>query len=232
MAKQLDTNSSASSTLCYDVVIVGAGPSACGLLYGILSRHIDDTKQQPEQLKKPLPYSIAVLDRGTSNSNTVNTYSRTPSDWFRASHYDDSGHHNLQSTPQRGLGGRIVTIPVGSGLGGSTNVNACLVSTPSSHDFEGWPEQWRGSVMTDAAQHLANVMRGNNSIEESEFGNDDDTVISGTRHVNHLHWTQLNSRHLFPKLLRRPRRRLVQPIIQGENNTNGSTTTMLWFVHY
>lgn len=176
----------------YDVVIVGAGASACGLLYGILRRHTivssssgadkaeneNERKQQAAPVQ-PLPFTIAILDRGgsssSSSSSSSNMYRSKPSDWFRASHSSgEGGTANrtptlLQTTPQVGLGNRIVEVPIGDGLGGSTNINACLVAAPSQHDFDDWPDDFSGSKMVDAVNHISRVMRNNDAIELTTF---------------------------------------------------------------
>mmetsp|Transcript_18817 Transcript_18817/g.54208 ORF Transcript_18817/g.54208 Transcript_18817/m.54208 type:complete len:636 (-) Transcript_18817:1087-2994(-) len=167
----------------YDLVIVGAGPSACGLLYGLLRRHIFSSKQHEETAQpQPLPFTVALLDRGTTSASSSPSAHRTnPSDWFRASHgghgINDDDHGStrprspslLQTKPQTGLGNRIVEVPIGDGLGGSTNINACLVATPSQHNFDDWPDNFSGSKMMGAANHIAGVMKRNDAIELTNF---------------------------------------------------------------
>jgi hypothetical protein len=183
----------------YDLVIVGAGASACGLLYGILLRHIlhsggenDNDEHKQQAPVQPLPFTIAVLDRGTtsscggtgtcsiapSSSSSYPAYRTNPSDWFRASHGNDGfipanrSPTLLQTRPQVGLGNRIVEVPIGDGLGGSTNINACLVATPSQHDFDEWPDEFSGSKMVDAAIHISGMMGNSDAIELTKFSND------------------------------------------------------------
>lgn len=166
----------------YDLVIVGAGASACGLIYGILRRHIvssssgaenEHNYKQPQAAAiQPLPFTIAVLERGASASSP---YRPKPSDWFRASHSSADGAAAnrtptlFQTAPQVGLGNRIVDVPIGDGLGGSTNINACLVAAPSQRDFDDWPEEFSGFKMVDAANHISRVMRNNDAIELTTF---------------------------------------------------------------
>ena len=172
----------------YDLVIVGAGASACGLLYGILRRH--SIASSP-----PLPFTIAVLDRGASASS----YRSKPSDWFRASHSSGDGTAAnrtptlLQTTPQVGLGNRFVDVPIGDGLGGSTNINACLVAAPSRRDFDDWPEEFSDSKMVDAANHISRVMRNNDAIELTTFNEANDICEGATPTMSSLDPAQFPS---------------------------------------
>jgi len=80
-----------------------------------------------------------------------------PKRWFQASHNprsptDDNdnvrhGYHCCSkvynSAPQTAVNNRIMPIATGMGLGGGTNINACLVVRPSADDFDAWPAVWR-----------------------------------------------------------------------------------------
>mmetsp|Transcript_34120 Transcript_34120/g.62824 ORF Transcript_34120/g.62824 Transcript_34120/m.62824 type:complete len:147 (+) Transcript_34120:313-753(+) len=129
-----------------DIIIVGLGPSAVGLLYGLLSPYLlhdaDATKQRKPNL------SITVIERGHGHGHN-NNYGhdheqdhdhehheqqhvvnhqriKDPNQWFPASHSKNQNSAPLHSIPQRGLGGRIICLPTGKGFGGGTNINACL----------------------------------------------------------------------------------------------------------
>jgi NADH dehydrogenase FAD-containing subunit len=65
----------------FDFVIVGAGPSAIGLLYGLLERYNDSSE--------PPNFTVAVIERGTGPPHDPSTQS--PSNWYEAA-------HNLTST--------------------------------------------------------------------------------------------------------------------------------------
>ena len=172
-------------SLSYDLVIVGAGPSSMGLLYGLLRRHIFSSKHEELAQPPPLPFTVAVLDRGTTSASSSSTsaHRSNPSDWFRASHNSHDMRERykvgittahlspslLQTQPQTGLGNRIVEVPIGDGLGGSTNINACLVATPSQHDFDAWPDTFSGSKMAHAANRIVGVMERNDAIELTTF---------------------------------------------------------------
>ena len=145
--------------LSFDLVLVGAGPSALGLIYGLIER------QKIYDGRRFLPFTVAVLEQGAPPRDLSE---QTPEDWFLASHHGKRSR--LSSAPQSGLGGRVVTVPVGEGVGGTTNINACLVATPPEEDFELWPELWRGDRLVRASEHMAHVMRQNRHLEERQLG--------------------------------------------------------------
>ena len=200
----------------YDLVIVGAGASACGLLYGILRQHIassigvQDENEHKQPVHQPLPFTIAVLDRGVSASSSpssssdslANTYRNNPSNWFLASHSSGGGGTVnrsptlLQTTPQAGLGRRIVDVPIGDGLGGSTNINACLVTTPSHDDFDDWPDNFSCSKMLNAANHISGVMRNNDAIEltATAFNEANEVCVGPTPTISSLDPAQFPSK--------------------------------------
>jgi choline dehydrogenase-like flavoprotein len=120
----------------YDLIIVGAGPSAAGLLHSILTR-----------LKhKKIDLRIAVVERG----GTYQDNEPEPSlfehghkstlhlqNWFTAAHYSNQSRSNHElptalhtSAPQAHLHSRIVDVPTGRSWGGSTHINACLFVPP------------------------------------------------------------------------------------------------------
>ena len=104
----------------FDIIIVGGGPSAAGLLYGILNRIISDRASSNDEGGQPSSSNlsclrIAVLERGSAvNSNPNNsekiqeekkrelfehghasTYSLK--DWFQSAHYTSSNQQQLTS---------------------------------------------------------------------------------------------------------------------------------------
>lgn len=123
-----------TSNLWFDYVIVGAGPSAVGFVYGILEQCIAEGREE-------LPVSIAVLERGGGVDHDAMTV--VPSRWHDAATTESSSVSLLHTS----IGNRVVDVPTGKGLGGTTNVNACLVVPPSDEDFQSWPLPWRESVM-------------------------------------------------------------------------------------
>jgi len=143
----------------YDYVIIGAGPSACGLLHDVLSReqHINSNKHQTPKR------TICIIESG-AQQQTSSTYAK---DWPKTA-FTNSNNNNFISTPQSALNNRILDIPIGSGLGGGSNINACLLSSPNyAHDFIKWPSKYQdGKLISNACEHLFNVMRKNGSVND------------------------------------------------------------------
>ena len=134
----------------YDICIVGCGPSAIGLIYGLLLPYINDAKTVEENP----PLRIAIIERGSSETSICEDV-KDPKRWYRAAHpssanvFSDTGalsglkkiiekhfmkskrscneaSSECQTTPQNGLNNRILSVPTGRNVGGGTNINACL----------------------------------------------------------------------------------------------------------
>ena len=112
--------------LSYDYVIIGAGPSACGLLHGLLSREQHNINSKYQTTKR----TICVIEVGSQE--TSSTYAK---DWPKAALHTNRQNNNYISTPQTSLNNRVLDVPVGSGLGGGSNINACLLSSPGKSVF-------------------------------------------------------------------------------------------------
>ena len=146
----------------YDYVIIGVGPSACGLLHGLLS-HEQHNNSSKHQTKKR---TICLIEAGSSEQQTSTaTYAK---DWPKTALYTNQHNNNYRSTPQTALNNRILDIPIGNGLGGTSNINACLLSFPNfEHDFTRWPTKYQdGMIIKSACEHLVNVMRKNGSVND------------------------------------------------------------------
>ena len=117
----------------FDYVVVGAGAAATGFVYGILERYSSIGCTE-------LPFSIVVIERGGEDHDQRTLI---PNKWHDASNTASTSASLLQAT----IGSRCIDVPIGKGLGGTTNVNACLVAPPSSDDFQSWPDPWKGSMM-------------------------------------------------------------------------------------
>lgn len=121
----------------FDFILVGAGPSAMGFLNGVLELRGKQVHSRT--------LSICVIDRGKPPPGD-----RDPKTWFRDSHSTSSGFSTLVEA--RLPANRETNIPVGRGVGGGSNINACLVMTPSSDDFHSWPSPWRESLLSYTQQ--------------------------------------------------------------------------------
>lgn len=107
----------------YDYVIIGVGPSACGLLHGLLSREQQVNNSSKRQTRRR---TICVIEAGSHETSTTNA-----KDWPKTAFYTNT---NL-SAPQSALNNRVLDVPIGSGLGGGSNINACLLSSPRKSPF-------------------------------------------------------------------------------------------------
>ena len=95
----------------YDYIIIGAGPSACGLLHGLLvSREQQVNNSFKYQTTKR---TICVIEAGSSQQTS--TYAK---DWPKTAFYTNKTN-NYISVPQTALNNRILDIPIGNGLGKS-----------------------------------------------------------------------------------------------------------------
>jgi choline dehydrogenase-like flavoprotein len=118
--------------LVFDYVIVGAGPSAMGILLGLLS--------SVKENEVP-PFTIAVIERGDGEPVRQ---TRSPRRWFAAAHSKSSSVEILTGSVR----GRVIDVPVGKGVGGTSNINACLCIPPAQQDFDNWPDPWRSDIMS------------------------------------------------------------------------------------
>ena len=117
----------------FDYIVVGAGAAATGVVYGILERYSSIGCTD-------LPFSIVVIERGGDEHDQR---TREPNNWHDASNTESRSASLLQTT----IGSRCIDVPIGRGLGGTTNVNACLVAPPSRDDFQSWPTPLKGRMM-------------------------------------------------------------------------------------
>jgi choline dehydrogenase-like flavoprotein len=130
----------------FDYVIVGAGPSAMGLLYGLLSP-FRETGTVP-------PFKIAIIERGSGPPHAP--LAEAPHRWYEAAHEQHSGSSVTHIMSE--ITGRQMEIPIGKGLGGTSNVNASICTLPLPQDFESWPAPWserilKGSKLLQTAMH-------------------------------------------------------------------------------
>ena len=107
-----------------------------------------------------------------------------PKKWYRAAHpIPDSSKESssvlYKSTPQMGFGNRVLSIPTGQGMGGGTNINACLVVRPSEDDFIYWPKKWTEEVEEEGIKmsrimssvvKVENEMRKNGALGQERYG--------------------------------------------------------------
>ncbi len=138
----------------FDYVIVGAGPSAMGILRGLL----EDLLSKPDST-----LSIALVERGKGPPHDATTQS--PESWFDAA--NSSASESVQLFVSE-ITGRTMDLPVGQGLGGTSNVNACLCLPPLQQDLKAWPEPYQSSLVS-TANYLQYVMEDNDAIQHTSI---------------------------------------------------------------
>lgn len=137
----------------YDFVVVGAGASAMGLLYGMLSPYKESK----------CPFTVAVVERGGGPPHDSSTLD--PSDWGLACSRPSRSVDVIRTPIRRS----VFDVPIGKGIGGTTNVNACLVTPPAADDFVTWPSPWRQSMLS-SVHKVQDVMRQHKTIINNDSG--------------------------------------------------------------
>jgi choline dehydrogenase-like flavoprotein len=150
----------------FDIVIVGAGPSAMGIIYSLLESHLSNNnchgRNDNDNTLTALPFSIAIVERGVGPPHHPLT--QQPRRWYEAAHCHDSASVQLYDAS---ITGRQLDVPVGKGLGGTSNINACLCLPPLKEDTDNWPEPWKSTLEKDA-EYLLSVMDSNGVLH---YGN-------------------------------------------------------------
>jgi len=152
-------------------------------------------EQNQSQFTNVLPkFTIALIERGGEEISTSSTKDsqmkngthlsnvsrynsknwhyrnviRDPQRWFQASHYCEPYCSKVyDSVPQKALHNRIMPIVTGMGLGGGSNINACLVVRPSPDDFDMWPSKWGGRTTSTDDNNTDNDIKTNSRMMEA-----------------------------------------------------------------
>ena len=167
-------STSSEETKHYDIVIVGCGAAAIGLLYGLLLPFDGSSMKKPD-------FSIAVIERGEEKKQPFEDSRKDPKQWFKASHLcfrneKQSDAVIYESVPQQGLHNRKIFIPTGKGVGGGTNINATLLTRPSEDDFVTWPSIWKEKVDSHSVTYretkrISRIMSAIQTIEDAIYFN-------------------------------------------------------------
>jgi choline dehydrogenase-like flavoprotein len=104
----------------FDYVIVGAGSSGCAL-----ARRLSD---DPE-------VTVALIEAGGADDHP---YIATPVEYFKLWGTDVDWQY--RSVPQPNLGNRVLAMPRGRVLGGTSSINGMVYLRGASSDFERWAE--------------------------------------------------------------------------------------------
>ena len=103
--------------------------------------------------------NVTLVERGSEFADAKADVT-DPIDWGFAA--NGTGQEHCEATrnltaPQAVLGDRQIPYPQGSGLGGSTNINACIWTAGHPHVFDlHWPPSWNSQQMN---QYLSSAMK-------------------------------------------------------------------------
>jgi choline dehydrogenase-like flavoprotein len=158
-----------SKPLRFDYVIVGAGPSALGIVYGLLEKYSDEHQNNHQ----PPSFSIAIVERGQGPPQDDSLINQ-PHRWYEAAHHAHKDSNDSVDIYSSQITARKMEVPVGKGLGGTSNVNACLCLPPLPRDLEQWPEPWKSNILTTTTR-IQKELRGNNALHECPSLVDDTT---------------------------------------------------------
>ena len=181
------TSTSTSIINTFDYVIVGSGPSAIGILYGLLEG-ISTTSKDFDSSEES--FSIAIIERGSGPPHDGTTH--YPHRWYEAATSTSSDNNNSSSKssvklyPSK-IMGRVMDIPVGQGLGGTSNINACLTLPPLQKDLKTWPEPYRSSLCSNA-RYIKRIMENNHVIQEYTSAVENNS--SSSQHYNNNPFSQ------------------------------------------
>lgn len=162
----------------FDYVIVGAGPSAMGLLLGLIEPFVENKEKRIS-----IPFSIAIIERGPEdNHHGEDAQQNNLCRWFEISHDHSTPLVSLFETSLIETG-RLVDIPVGQGIGGGSNVNAGLCMPPPMEDLAEWPEPWKTNLPA-SVRHLQEKLAANKYLWDAATGEEiSSQVTSSSREV-------------------------------------------------
>lgn len=111
-------------------VVVGAG-SAGIILCNQLLQHDD----------------VILIERGSDDPHSKEPTMRNPSSWPAAA-IDDADISRITTLAQKVLGGRTIMYPQGTGIGGTSNINAMIWSAGHPAVFDKhWHSKWNSNSL-------------------------------------------------------------------------------------
>lgn len=134
----------------FDYVIVGAGPSAMGLIHGLLMSSsststvalVERGTDTNDALTQPLERWCAASHDASCASNVIHTGTIACSSSFLNTNNENNQQQKFRLQ-------RVCDVSVGMGLGGTTLINAGLVIPPAAADFKTWPDLGNSHLESD-----------------------------------------------------------------------------------
>lgn len=91
---------------------------------------------------------VILIERGSQNPHLTNVTSRTPYLWPAAAYAKGEGTRS-KSLPMCSLANRTIMYPQGAGVGGTSNLNAMILSAGHPGVFNNhWHQKWSAAVMS------------------------------------------------------------------------------------
>lgn len=102
---------------------------------------------------------VILIERGSRNPHSVHATSRNPSLWPVAAFAEGEAFRN-NTLPQSPLSNRVIMYPQGSGVGGTSNLNAMILSAGHPTVFDNhWHQKWSSEVMSRFVCLLISIAR-------------------------------------------------------------------------
>jgi choline dehydrogenase len=108
-----------------DYVIVGAGSAGC-----VLANRLTESGET----------SVAILEAGPMDRDL---FIHIPAGVYKV-HRDPAINWNYESQPEPGLNGRVVGLPRGKVLGGSSAINSMVYMRGHPIDYDRWASEFTG----------------------------------------------------------------------------------------
>ena len=129
----------------YDYIVIGAGSAGC-----VVANRLGEDRN----------LSILVLEAGGSDGATIISMPSAFSIPMNTKRFN----WGMSTEPEQGLDGRVINLPRGKGLGGSSSINGMCWVRGNPMDYELWEalgaEGWRWSNVLPYFQRLEDVRGG------------------------------------------------------------------------
>lgn len=128
----------------YDYIVVGAGAAG-----SVLAARLSETPQT----------SVLLIEAGEENPDDIG---RSQGAFLLT--WDSAKNWNYETTPQTGLGGRVIAHPRGKAVGGSTTINVGAWLRGRPEDYDAWQaagaDGWNAKAALDVYTRVEATDRG------------------------------------------------------------------------